>query len=259
MEQPYNHPAFPQPEDLSIALWRYLDFSKFDWLVNFGRIFMPQANSLGDPFEGTRPEGDLKWMQHEAAKAVSDEQRKIIEHNSALFSRGAREFRNMYFVSCWHMNRHENYAMWKCYTKQTDAVAIRTTYSALREILPDYINIGMVRYIDYTTERLPTFNLLEDIMHKEVYYSFESEVRAVALTPVKGGFGYDHFKENHFKLERQPGSSVLAPPIDIKYLIHGLVIHPQASPEFQLKVRKICAERDLPNPSKSRICRDPIP
>jgi hypothetical protein len=47
------------------------------------------------------------------------------------------------------MNPHENNAMWGCYTKQPESVAVRTTYAALRESLPrSYIEMGVVRYID---------------------------------------------------------------------------------------------------------------
>ena len=40
--------------------------------------------------------------------------------------------------------------------------------------------MGVVRYIDYATGRPPSMNMIEYIMHKDTYYSFEQEVRAVA-------------------------------------------------------------------------------
>ena len=71
--------------------------------------------------------------------------------------------------------------MWKCYTNSKEAVAIKTTYKQLVDILPDYTYTGIVRYIDYSTEKLPFGNLFEYIMHKDRYYSYEQEVRGVAF------------------------------------------------------------------------------
>jgi hypothetical protein len=46
-DQQYVHPAFPQPDDPSVVIWRYVDASKFEWLVNCGRLFMPAPIGLG--------------------------------------------------------------------------------------------------------------------------------------------------------------------------------------------------------------------
>jgi hypothetical protein len=29
----FEHPAFPQPSDARGLVWRYMDFAKFEWLV----------------------------------------------------------------------------------------------------------------------------------------------------------------------------------------------------------------------------------
>src|SRR5712691_1593487 len=183
LEHP-NHPAFPQPEDPITTLWRYMNADRFEWLVTNRRLFMSKPDQLRDLLEGTTPKGELEWWRREAANAGTEEHRRTIEHNREFLSRMAKGFRNHYYVSCWHMNQHENHAMWRCYTTQPEAVSIRTTYVALRECLPNYVGMGMVRYIDYTNERLPTMNMFEYIMHKDIYYHFEREVRAVAFPPV---------------------------------------------------------------------------
>lgn len=66
-EQSYIQPAFPQPLDCSVTIWRYMDWPKFEWLVKNKRLFMPSASRLGDPFEGTTPKGELEWWKREAA------------------------------------------------------------------------------------------------------------------------------------------------------------------------------------------------
>jgi hypothetical protein len=113
-DQPYVHPAFPQP-DPAVILWRYMDASRFRWLAEHTRLFMPSADRLGDPLEGTTPHGELKWWEREAAGADTEEKRRIIEHNRAFLSRMAQTFQKNYYVSCWHMNTHGSHAMWGCY------------------------------------------------------------------------------------------------------------------------------------------------
>lgn len=257
MGERHIHPAFPQPEDLSITLWRYMDFEKFVWLVTCSRLLMPRADSLGDRREGTMPPGDLEWWRRAARDADSKEHRRIIEYNRDFSSRWARAFRSNYYVTCWHMNEYENHAMWACYTTRGLGVAVKTTYWVLRDSLASYVEIGLVRYIDYSRERLPTMNMFEYIMHKEVYYEYEREVRGVASPPVEKSEAA-HFRENLYESESKAGFIVYAPPVDITVLIKGVVLHPCASRDFEDQVRKLCLEKALPQPERSRGDQEPI-
>ena len=258
VEQISGHPAFPQPDDPATVLWRYMNYNKFEWLVTSRRLLMPSADRLGDPWEGTTPKGELRWWRREAAAADSVEQSRVIDRNREFLSRMARGFRNHYYVSCWHMNQHENHALWKSYTSQPEAVAIQTTYLALRKCLPTYVEMGMVRYIDYASDRLPTFNMFEYVMHKDIYYRFETEVRAVALPPAVDRLGRTHFLENHFESESSPGFVVYAPPIDVVSLVHEVVLHPDATSEFAERVADMCVQNGLPHPGSSRRTRQPV-
>ena len=216
---------------------------------------MPAAHFLGDPLEGTTPDGHLEWWHTQAKNAASEEQRQIIEKNKELLSAFARAFRPNYYVSCWHMNERENKDMWRCYTKSPKAVAVKTTYRALRASLPEYVLIGMVRYIDYTTERLPSLNMFEYITHKNINYRFEQEVRAVALPPATEGLGRSHFQKNHFESETQKKFLIFAPEIDISSLIHSVVLHPDSTPEFAETILSACENAALPKPITSAFSR----
>ena len=103
------------------------------------------------------------------------------------------------------MNPCENGLMWACYTTKPEAVSIRTTYAALRASLPNYVEMGLIRYIDYASARLPTMNLFEYIMHKDSYYASECEARAVASPPAVDELGLASFLENRFESETVPG------------------------------------------------------
>jgi hypothetical protein len=44
--------SFDQPEPDS-TIWRYLDFPRFVSLLTTRSLFLPRADLLGDPFEGS--------------------------------------------------------------------------------------------------------------------------------------------------------------------------------------------------------------
>ena len=251
MADEYQHPAFPPPPHPDVVLWRYLDFDKFEWLINNSRLFMPSAQFLGDPLEGTAPVGNLDWWRAQAENATSEEQRQTIEKNRERLSAFANAFRPHYYVSCWHLNALESTKMWQCYTKTSEAVAVTTSYRALRASLPAYVEIGMVRYIEYTNERLPSLNMFEYITHKNVSFCFEREVRAVALPPATEELGASHFRDNHFESETQKGFLVFAPTVDIASLIHSIVLHPESSPQFAETIQSACEKAGLPRPNRS--------
>jgi hypothetical protein len=48
-----EHPNFSHPTDRTIALWRYMDLSKFVALLQTGKLYFARADKLGDPFEGS--------------------------------------------------------------------------------------------------------------------------------------------------------------------------------------------------------------
>jgi hypothetical protein len=259
MSDQYQHPAFPPPRHPDVVLWRYLDFEKFEWFVGNRRLFMPSAQFLGDPLEGTTPAGHLDWWRSLVEGATSEEQRRIIEQNKEKLSAFAHVFRPHYYVSCWHMNALENAKMWRCYTKTSEAVAVATSYRVLRASLPAYVEIGMVRYIDYASERLPSLNMFEYITHKNINFCFEREVRAIALPPTTEGLGATHFQDNHFESETQKGFLVFAPEVDVESLIHRVVLHPESSSEFIEKIRSICEGAGLPTPVPSAFSRQGRP
>lgn len=154
---------------------------------------------------------------------------------------------------CWHMNAAENLRMWQEYAKAPPAVAIVTTYRKLRQALPAYIEMGVVRYIDYTVDRFPTLNMFEYIMHKNAAsFAFEQEVRAIAFPPVEAdGAAYQHFNENLFAREDRPASRVLAPPVNISALTDCVVLHPESTVRQEQQAKALCIANGIPCPIRS--------
>ena len=148
--------------------------------------------------------------------------------------------------------------MWGCYSGHVESVAIWTSYEALRDLLPSHVQMGIVRYIDYATARLPTVNMFEYIMHKNIGYSFEQEVQAVAFPPAVPELGADEFHADLFELEAAPGFIVYAPSVDLTRLIQGLFLHPDASPDFEAQIVELCARSGLSRPDNSRRNIEPV-
>jgi hypothetical protein len=156
------------------------------------------------------------------------------------------------------MNQHENDAMWKAYTSGPRSVAIRTTFATLRACLPHYVDIGMVRYLDYVTGRLPTLNMFQYITHKRVQLSFEQEIRAIAFGLLADELGGTELRTHIFSKEGDPDFRVYAPPIDLARLIQAIDLNPQAAPDFVADITTLCADHSLPSPVQSEMKVAPV-
>lgn len=253
----YQHPAFPQPDDLNALIWRYMAIEKFEWLVSERRLFMARADLLGDDHEGTTPTAELKLCCTAAEQAEDEHQRRTLENNRTQLSEYAKDFRQSYYVSCWHMAPDENVAMWERYVKTPDAVAIKTSYSTLRGQLQRMIiklgGLGVVRYIDYERQGLPSVNMLQLITHKRHFFADEREVRAVVCTMIQG-----EIRREYIDPCLTADGRGFTPPVDPQRLVQGIVLHPQASPEIKARVLKLCLLNGLPKPELSRLARTPV-
>jgi hypothetical protein len=247
------HPAFPRPSNEDVKIWRYLDAFKFKWLMTYRRLHMCAAAHLGDPLEGTRPQGDAEWWDNLAASAASDEQRKNVLRNKELMLRFAVHFRPNYFVSCWHLNSQDNPRMWEAYTRSADAVAIQSTYRRLRSVLPSFVEIGEVRYIDYATQPLPSINLLECITHKDLEFSYEAELRAVAMRPIAPGPDRELFLRDFFERADDRSVQAYAPPIEPSELLENVLVPTTATLEFKAAVTSLCVDLGMPPPLESSV------
>lgn len=212
---------------------------------------MPSAARLGDPLEGMQPTGDKDWWVRLSEAAGSDEERRSIEHNHELLSRFAAAFRTRYYVSCWHMAADVNPDMWKSYADGPESVAVQTTFAKLRGALPAYVGIGMVRYIDYAKERLPTLNMFEYITHKNQCFAQERELRAVATHPVVAGLDQEHFRSHHFEAERDVSFRVYAPELSLGQVFDTVMLRRDADPVFGEAMASLCIEAGLPAPLRS--------
>jgi hypothetical protein len=108
------------------------------------------------------------------------------------------------------------------------------------------------------TGRLPTLNMFEYITHKRVQLSYEQEIRAVAFAGLMEELGGAELRTYLFTKDGDPDFRIYAPPVNPANLIHGIVLHPQANPNFAAEIAGLCATHSLPPPVRSEMTRTPV-
>lgn len=227
-------------------LWRYMDLAKFISLIGKKKLYFASLESFEDIFEGAKGTVNRKGIWDglysdffkKAIQTVPGMNREdltdeYIEKNSMRLlsewgAMGELERKNV-FVSCWHCNQYESDAMWKLYSANVkNALAIQTTGRQLFEALgkDPSVEIGKVRYIDYTKQFAPINGAY---WCKRKSFEYEQEVRAVTHV-------------------RKAACCGIEKDVDIEKLITGIYISPYAPKWFEDVVRDITEKYGLNKP-----------
>ena len=174
MKSKEKHTCFRSPDDPSIKIWRYMDFTKYVACLEKRSLYFSRSDKLDDPYEGATSHANIKLRPAVYKDSIPE---KVLEQMSAF----AKWNRQWTYINCWHMNEHESAAMWKLYAQTQQAVVLQSTFERLAGCLPDEIYVGMVNYIDYETEWLPEGNAFWPYVHKRKSFEHERELRAVIL------------------------------------------------------------------------------
>lgn len=220
--------TIPQPSP-SASIWRYMDFTKFMYLIEKSTIFFSRIDLLGDPFEATVP-------QTHAAKF-----QELISDNSKqeYFRNAMRIWRTYLYVSCWHLGNHEDAALWRLYGQENRCIAVKTQYSKLQNL--PHVKTGQITYLDYSKEQIPQPPMDVLAMHKRHHFQSEREVRAIVSKVVKPIPGRD---ESHGFLVP---SQITGIPIsvDLREFIQEIVVSPTAEEWFYDLTREIISRYAL--------------
>jgi hypothetical protein len=174
LESRLKHPCFPQPEDPSVKVWRYMDLAKFVWLLTHKQLYFTRLDLLSDSHEGSvtpqTAKGIDEFLKLRGAKVGWEQLSKLYQLS-----------RRTTFINCWYAGNNESEAMWRLYCGAGHGVAIRTTYTLLVDSIKkdNDIFIGLVSYIDYEREGFPSANMFYPVMHKRLAFAHEREVRMV--------------------------------------------------------------------------------
>ncbi len=199
----FKHPAFVDPKDNKLKLWRYIQRDKLFLLLKSSNLYFCRADYFQkeDIFEGTYPKLEYEYQcRRDDGKETSRRLYEIASKDT--------------FISCWHLSEYESLAMWKLYAKDEKGIAIQTNLADFKDSFENSdrsIFAGKVDYIDYETDTFYkesghnyfAMNLFSLFIHKRKIYSYENEYRAICKDPKGSEMNGVFIKVNLYKLIHQ--------------------------------------------------------
>ncbi len=248
IEIPNNQSApvyFPK-ENYKIA--RYFDLVKFISLIQTQKVFFSRLDKFEDKYEGTVTELTKQeytnWYRNFAKHKLEDLIKNNLDdyvENEMLNENDAREnFKKLVCVSCWNQYSSESYALWKIYSDLSKGIMITTNVNRLIEAFnntKEKIQLSEIKYIDYKTERMPLGNMNYPLIHKNIHYEYEKEIRLIHTVNFTSGLKYDWSKE-----EIEFGKYL---NISLEHLIEEIVISPYAPKWFFDLVYNLCLKYNI--------------
>jgi hypothetical protein len=150
------------------------------------------------------------------------------------------------------MNEHESAAMRQLYSKSNESICIKSTFKKLQNILPSWINVGEIIYLDYEKESIPTYNAFWPILHKRKSFQHEQEIRAVAWEMLSGNLGGNIIRST------MTNEGVYV-PVELNNLIDTIYVNPNSPDWFLEAVKWVVLESKLiTNIEKSSLSNSPL-
>lgn len=126
--------------DNNAVLWKYMDLSKFLYLITKSMLYFARLDQFEDIFEAEVPYANINNIP-----SYVD-----LERQKNSYKKLSNFIRVVTYITCFHISSFESAAMWKLYSKDM-GIAIQTNTGRLIEALknePQKIFIGKVKYID---------------------------------------------------------------------------------------------------------------
>jgi hypothetical protein len=236
-----------EPDDPEAIIWRFMPLERFRDLVETGQLYFRRSDKLEDEHEGLPSVEFARLALNLNRYDIND----IHTLNNDLGS--TAQFRQSFYINCWHLFDQETAAMWAKYGR--DGVAIVSRYSLLKTVLepiPDRPHVGLVRYGWKLGTR---WNLLRFITTKREEYAHEREVRAM-LWLLNSGDGVNRHIDIDNRVHPLP---IYDPPetlplgvkrsIDLRTLINKVVVTPNASAAVLAEVETLLTTAGLHIPT----------
>jgi len=213
------HLDFPQPEDASAKIWRYVAFWKFHDLIDKGALYFSRPDQFPDPWEGHFTRADVRAWPDRYPHIPMDMQ--------------AAHIRKVVGLCCWHINEFESEALWRLYLPDSEGVAIQSTVQGLVGSFDDnpnqHVSLGLVRYVDYENFKINWINELLPLFYKRREFEHERELRAIVGLRRTDENGVLHWI-------RRPLDGGLHVTVALSTLLQKVVLAPGASASLQEKV-----------------------
>lgn len=218
-----KQPDLALPDDRT-AIWRYLDWPKYQLMLQKNSIFFSRADKQTDKLEGEYPTGMLNELENNYGNGI------LTLDNGTPCTFRQRHIQKEIpsrLLSCWTMCG-ETKKLWTEYTHSHSAVAIRSTIARFKNCFYDrttdpriVVNIGKIRYGEVENEVSRGFIFqgnfwLFPFFAKKECFRWEQEIRAIVNIARARQDRLDH---------NGKGCFVRA---DLDKLIDSILIHPQA-------------------------------
>lgn len=214
---------------------RYLDLVKFISLIQTKKLYFSRLDKFEDQYEGTVPELTLQdykdWYTNFTQNRLLDIITTSVEEHveQALIDQKnvGEKYKKLVCVSCWNKYESESYALWKIYSDLSKGIMITTSIEKMKmafEHTKEQIQLSEVKYLDYKKDKMKLGNLNYPIIHKNIHYDYEKEIRLIYQVPFQSGLNYDWSQE-----ENQFGKYI---NVDIDILIEEIIISPKAPQWF---------------------------
>ena len=237
----YEHQKSLDPKPDTV-LWRYINFTKFVSLLETESLFFSRADKLGDPFEGSAT--ILNKLANRLQVTVPPEG---IAQMEEIYRRVPR----VTLVSCWHESDRESEVMWRLYSGETEGIAIKTSFSDLKNRLgcKKKIIAKRITYIDHKEGIIPVFNMFARLLHKRESFKYDQEVRLL----------WPKWSVADGKMDLSQDADIGEYcEVDLSQLIKEIVVAPFAPDWFLELVRKIASRHISIEPVRSKLLTDPI-
>ena len=254
-----------------MIIQRYMDFSKFESLLQTKSLFLAKMASFDDKLEGgitasdffaasnalrildvainhTMPGVDDSANNRNQKLAKSRELDRSLRaqmFQSPFGEYPSDDFEELYpicrewmYVNCWHKSDHECYAMWNLYAATPNALCIFTTTDNLKSAIKpidSFTNVEThpVSYIKHGSVDL-WGDPIAPFLSKSMPYTFEREYRVIAWNSHK-----DLYKQ---RLNSDKGMLL---PVRLETLIEKVVLSPFATEAFKNQVIDFCLAHSL--------------
>jgi hypothetical protein len=222
-----SYPDQLEPEDQDAVIWRFMKMEKFRDLMVTGELYFCRADLFHDESEGLPPEN---YRLSPELNPLDLRDRQKLDDSIGCVA----QFREAFYVNCWHLFREETLKMWTKYGE--NGVAICSRYHLLKSALnamDDRAFLGLVRY---GSKHMTGWNLFRFITTKRTEFADEQEVRALLwiIDPYAGG-------NRHFDSDNRAHTRPLTPPppdrildghrrrVNLQALVTEVVVAPWAS------------------------------
>lgn len=219
-------------------LWRYMPKDRFFDLLDRRALFFTRLTRYhdSDPFEGALQYGVAKIHEQIVREKGGDVQEFLRERE-----RFVKKFLKVVLVNCWHEREYESRPMWDRYGRGGEAVAVVTTFDALKQSVPEHVDVGHMDYIDAGSDEIRNHsaNPSHRAFQKRREFEDEREVRCVIFDYPEHGPKPD--EEIPIAAGTDTGYHV---PVDLSRLVAGAVVSPD-SPQIIGEVRQKLVESGI--------------